>query len=190
MCKHNFAALHHLKTWNEHISATNCPFETNQRTDLITASHRKFVLVYGTFNPYANLCPMVEKVENGVIFGAPDIQLFCLITAYAGMPCTTCVKGRVGQVWACPDASGRLYDCGKTGQNTDLLRMEYPKNSLFKLICSEWSTLITACLNLTSGPQPPQVTDIHVVKSDLSQPVANTLGTSKFTYLHMEPISM
>ena len=56
----------------------------------------------------------------------------CLISAYAGMPCTTCVKGRVGQVWACPDASGRLYDCGNTGQNTDLLEIEYPKNSLFK----------------------------------------------------------
>ena len=69
-----FAALHHLKTWNEHISATNCPFETNQRTDLITASNRNFVLVCGTFNPYANICPMIEKVENGVIFGAPDIQ--------------------------------------------------------------------------------------------------------------------
>ena len=41
-------------------------------------------------------------------------------------------KGQVGQVWACPDASGRLYGCGKTGQNTDLLRMEYPKNSLYK----------------------------------------------------------
>jgi hypothetical protein len=56
----------------------------------------------------------------------------CLISAYAGMPCTTCVKGRVGQVWACPDASGRLYDCGNTGQNTDLLEIEYPKNSLLK----------------------------------------------------------
>ncbi len=69
-----FAALHHLKTWNEHISATNCPFETNQRTHLITASNQKFVLVCGTFNQYANLCPMIEKVEDGVIFGAPDIQ--------------------------------------------------------------------------------------------------------------------
>jgi hypothetical protein len=58
------------------------------------------------------------------------------------------------------------------------------------LICSKLSTLKTACLNLTSGPQPPQVTGIHVVKSDLSQPVANTLGTSKFTYLHMKPISV
>jgi hypothetical protein len=56
----------------------------------------------------------------------------CLISAYAGMPCTTCVKGQVGQVWACPDASGRLYGCGNTGQNTDLLEIEYPKNSLFK----------------------------------------------------------
>ncbi len=51
------------------------------------------------------------------------------------------------------------------------------------LICSKLSTLKTACLNLTSGPQPPQMTGIHVVKSDLAQPVA----TSKFTYLHMEP---
>ena len=55
----------------------------------------------------------------------------CLISAYAGMPCTTCVKGRVRQLGACPDASGRLYDCGNTGQNTDLLEIEYPKNSLF-----------------------------------------------------------
>jgi hypothetical protein len=75
---------------------------------------------------------MIEKVENGVIFGAPTSKKNCLITAYACMPCTTCVKGRVGQVWACPDASGRLYGCGKTGQNTDLLEIEYPENSLFK----------------------------------------------------------
>ena len=58
------------------------------------------------------------------------------------------------------------------------------------LICSKLSTLKTACLNLTSRVQPPQGTGIHVVKSDLAQPVANTLGTSKFTYLHMKPISM
>ena len=58
------------------------------------------------------------------------------------------------------------------------------------LICSKLSSPKTSGLNLKSGHKPPQVTGIHVVKSDLAQPVANTLGTSKFTYLHMEPISM
>jgi hypothetical protein len=42
---------------------------------------------------------MIEKVANAVIFGAPDIQNNFMISAYAGMPCTTCVKGQVGQVW-------------------------------------------------------------------------------------------
>ncbi len=170
-CKPNFAALHHLKTWNEHISATNCPFETNQRTDFITASNRKIVLVCGTFNPYANICPMIKKLQMGSSLAQQKSKKICLISAYAGMPCTKCVKGQVGQVWACPDASGRLYGCGKTGQNTDLLKIEYSKNSWFKP--DKWA------------PAPP-----HVVKSELAQPVPYTLGASKFTSLYMEPISM
>ncbi len=58
------------------------------------------------------------------------------------------------------------------------------------LICSKLSTIKPACLNLTSGPRPPQGTGIHVVKSVLAQPVPYTLGTSKFTYVHMEPFSI
>jgi hypothetical protein len=46
----------------------------NRRTDLIIASNQNIVLVCGTFNLYANLCPMIDKVANGVIFGAPYIQ--------------------------------------------------------------------------------------------------------------------
>ena len=74
----------------------------------------------------------LKKWKMGSSLAHQTSKKNCLISAYAGMPCTTCVKGRVGQVWACPDASGRLYDCGNTGQNTDLLEIEYPKNSLFK----------------------------------------------------------
>ena len=54
-----------------------------------------------------------------------------LISANADVPCTTRVEGQVGQVWDCPDGSGRFYSCGKTGQNTNFLKIEYPKNSLF-----------------------------------------------------------
>ena len=55
------------------------------------------------------------------------------------------------------------------------------------LIRSKSSTRKTACLDLTSGPQPPQRTGKNVVRSVLAQPVPNTLGTSKFTNVHMEP---
>ena len=55
-----------------------------------------------------------------------------LISAYAGAPCTQRSGGPVGQVWACPDAPGPFYYRGKTAQNTDSLKIEYPKNSLFR----------------------------------------------------------
>jgi hypothetical protein len=54
------------------------------------------------------------------------------------------------------------------------------------LIRSKSSTLKTAWLNLTSGPQPLQGTAQHVYKSDLAQPVAYTRGTPKFTLVYME----
>jgi hypothetical protein len=74
----------------------------------------------------------LKKWKMGSSLAHQTSKKNCLISAYAGTPCTMCVKGRVGQVWACPDASGRLYDCGNTGQNTDFLEIEYPKNRLFK----------------------------------------------------------
>ena len=49
-------------------------------------------------------------------------------------------------------------------------------------ICSKMSTRKTACLDLTRGPQPPQGTSNHVVKSDLALPAPYRLDTSKFTY--------
>ena len=48
------------------------------------------------------------------------------------------------------------------------------------LIRSKSSTLKTACLDLTSDPQPPQGTGKHVVKSDLALPAPYKLGTSWF----------
>jgi hypothetical protein len=59
-----------------------------------------------------------------------------------------------------------------------------------QLIRSKSSIRKTACLDLTSGPQPPQGTGKHMVRSDLAQPVPYTLGTSKFTSVHMEPFSI
>ena len=32
------------------------------------------VLLCGTFNPYATIHTMMQKVVNGVIFGAPDVE--------------------------------------------------------------------------------------------------------------------
>ena len=45
-------------------------------------------------------------------------------------------------------------------------------------IGSKLSTLKTACLDLTSGPQPPQGTGKHVVKSDLALPAPYKLGSA------------
>ncbi len=56
----------------------------------------------------------------------------CLISANANAPCTMLLEGRVGHVWACPDAPGRFCSSGKTGPNTDSLKIQYPKNSLFR----------------------------------------------------------
>ncbi len=67
---------------------------------------------------------MIEKVENGVIFGAPQIQKklsdFSIhwhaiynVRQRTSVPSMSLSRLR--------DASGRLYGCGKTGQNTDLL---------------------------------------------------------------------
>jgi hypothetical protein len=50
---------------------------------------------------------------------------------------------------------------------------------------SKPSTRKTACLDLTRGHQPLHGTGKHVVKSDMAQPVQYTLGTSKFSYVHM-----
>ena len=44
------------------------------------------------------------------------------------------------------------------------------------------STLKTACLALTSGPQPPQGTGKHVAKPDLAQPAPYKLGTAYFMW--------
>ncbi len=52
------------KTWNDHISATNHPIETSQRTDLITGYDRQTVLDCGAFDPYATIWPMIE---NGLV---------------------------------------------------------------------------------------------------------------------------
>ena len=46
----------------------------SQRTDLMAIHNKKIVLVCRAFNPYATIRPMIEKVVNGVIFVAPDIQ--------------------------------------------------------------------------------------------------------------------
>jgi len=46
------------------------------------------------------------------------------------------------------------------------------------LIQSKLSALKTAGLDLTSGPQPPQGTGKHVVKSDLALPAPYKLGTA------------
>ena len=46
------------------------------------------------------------------------------------------------------------------------------------LIHSKFSALKTACLDLTSGPQPPQGTGKHVVKSDLALPAPYKLGSA------------
>ena len=45
-------------------------------------------------------------------------------------------------------------------------------------IRSKMSTLKTACLDLTTGPQPPQGTGKHVVKSDLALPAPYKLGSA------------
>ena len=36
--------------------------------------NQKIVLVFGSFHPYAAIHPMFEKVVNGVISDAPDLQ--------------------------------------------------------------------------------------------------------------------
>ena len=45
-------------------------------------------------------------------------------------------------------------------------------------IFSKLSTLKTACLALTSGPQPPHGTGKHVAKPDLALPAPYKLGTA------------
>ena len=86
-----------------------------------------------------------------------------LIAVHAIVPCTMRVQGRLGKVLALTDDLGRFYGRGKTGPNTDSLKVR---------------TRQTDCLDLTSGPQPLQGTGKHVVKSDLAQPVPYTQGTS------------
>ena len=55
-----------------------------------------------------------------------------LIAARAIVPCTMRVEGRLGKVLAPPEDSGRFYGRGKTGPNTDSVKIEYPKNSWFR----------------------------------------------------------
>ncbi len=105
--------------------------ETSQRTDLITFRDRQTVLDCGAFDRYATIWPMIEKWSGSSSLVHHKTKNKCPISAHADAPCTTRVEGQVCQVWACPDDPGRFYGRGKTGQNTDSLKIEYPKNSLF-----------------------------------------------------------
>ncbi len=53
------------------------------------------------------------------------------VSVHADASCTMRSEGRLGQVWACLDEPGRFYGRGKTGPNTDFLKIEYLK-SLFR----------------------------------------------------------
>ena len=162
-----FGAHHEPKSWNDHILATNYPFETSQRADLIAVSYRNIVLLCGAFNPYATIRPMIEKRWSmGSSLAHQTSKFNCLISANADGPCTTRVERQVGQVWACSDGSGRFY------RSTAVARQV--KTSIF----SKLSTLKTACLALISGPQLPQGTGKHVVKPDLALPAPYKLGTA------------
>ena len=57
-------------------------------------------------------------------------------------------------------------------------------------IRSKSGTRKTACLDLTSGPQPLWRSGKHVVKSDLAPPAPYSLGTYIGSHVHMEPFSM
>ena len=57
-------------------------------------------------------------------------------------------------------------------------------------IRSKSGTRKTACLDLTSGPQPLWRSGKHVVKSDLAPPAPYSLGTYIGLHVHMEPFSM
>ncbi len=116
---------------------------------------------------------MVEKRPWGSVLAHQKTKNKCPISASSSAPCTTLLEGPAVQVWACPDAPDRFYGSA-TRQVPTPIR---PKSSTRK----------TACLDPTSGPL--QGTGKHVVRSDLAQPVAYTLGTSQFTYAHMEPFS-
>ncbi len=154
------------KTWNDYISATNHPFETSQRTDLITVYDRQTVLDCGAFDPYATIWPMIEndlealfwrirKPKINVRFQQTPMDLYNAVrrTSSPSLSLLGC-SWPILRLWQ--DRSQHRFAKNR-------LLIEYPK---------------TACLDLTSGPRPFQGTGKHVMKSDLAQPVVCRLGTS------------
>ncbi len=115
----------------DHISLTNHPFEMSQRT-LILVRNRQIVLLFGAFDRYATIWSMIEKRSGASSSVRHETKLNCPISVHSDAPRTTRVEGQVCHVWAFPDDPCRFYSSGKTCHNTDSLKIEYPKNSLFR----------------------------------------------------------
>jgi hypothetical protein len=79
-----------------------------------------------------------QNRSRGSSLAHPQTKTNDLISAHADASGTMLMGGRLGHVPACLEDPGRFYGRGRTGPNTDFLKIGYPK---------------TACLDLPSGPQ-------------------------------------
>ena len=109
------------KTWNTHISATNDPFDTSQRTGLLTISKRQIVLVFGTFHSVTTKWLHFENCWKEPSLAHQNSENNHPISGYMDAFCSMRVEGWFVQVWACLDHPCDFYGRGKTPQNTKLL---------------------------------------------------------------------
>ena len=104
----------------------------SQRTDLITVCARQIVLVCSAFDPYATIWLMIEKlpgsptlVQNNPPPKVSDFnkRRWALYNA---------LRRTGGPSLRLPGCSWPIHNSGKTGPNTDSLKIRYLKNSLFR----------------------------------------------------------
>ncbi len=112
--------------------SSNFPFETSQRTDLITHPWSTNCARSWCIWPIRHHMTSDRTWSGGSFMAHQKTKNKCPISANSNAPCTTLLEGPAVQVWACPEAPDRFYGRGKTGPNTDSPKIEYPKNSLFR----------------------------------------------------------
>ena len=76
------------QTWNGHISATNQPIATSQRTERITVSTRQIVLVCGTIDSFPRIWRHLKNWSRGSSLAHQNPENKQPISACADASCT------------------------------------------------------------------------------------------------------